>query len=72
MPHKFGRQAGRTPRGGPNVGSGREHAPTSTRKEIYVSPERKAALIEAGVWDDAVLRSKYVKRYAEYDRKNKN
>ena len=24
------------------------------------------------VWDDAVLRSKYVKRYAEYYRKNKN
>lgn len=61
----------RTPRGGPAVGSGKEHAPTSTRKEIYISPERKQALIEAGVWDDPVLRSKYVKRYAEYDRQNK-
>jgi hypothetical protein len=61
----------RTPRGGPAVGSGREHAPASTRKEIYVSPERKQALIEAGVWDDPVLRMKYVKRYAEYDRTNK-
>lgn len=61
----------RTPRGGPAVGSGREHAPATTRKEIYVSPERKQALIEAGVWDDPVLRMKYVKRYAEYDRTNK-
>tara|TARA_B110000503_G_scaffold143498_1_gene245327 strand:+ start:2799 stop:3749 length:951 start_codon:yes stop_codon:yes gene_type:complete len=61
----------RTPRGGPAVGSGREHAPSSTRKEIYVSPERKQALIEAGVWDDPILRMKYVKRYAEYDRANK-
>ena len=61
----------RTPRGGPVVGSGREHAPSSTRKEIYVSPERKQALIEAGVWDDPILRMKYVKRYAEYDRANK-
>ena len=61
----------REPRGGPVVGSGREHAPPSTRKEIYISPERKQALIDAGVWDDPVLRSKYVKRYAEYDRKNK-
>lgn len=61
----------RTPRGGPAVGSGREHAPASTRKEIYVSPERKQALIDAGVWDDPVLRMKYVKRYAEYDRNNK-
>ena len=58
-------------RGGPSVGSGREHAPTSTRKEMYVSPERKSALVEAGVWDDPVLRNKYLKRYAEYDRNNK-
>ncbi len=61
----------REPRGGPAVGSGREHAPPSTRKEIYISPERKQALIEAGVWDDPVLRSRYVKRYAEYDKQNK-
>lgn len=62
----------RTPRGGPGIGSGREHAPASTRKEVYVSPERKQALIEAGVWDDPVLRMKYVKRYAEYDRQNRS
>lgn len=62
----------REPRGGPAVGSGREHAPPSTRKEIYISPERKQALIEAGVWDDPVLRNKYVKRYAEYDRQNRS
>lgn len=58
----------RTPRGGPTVGSGREHAPTSTRQEVYLSPDRKQALIDAGVWDDPVLRVKYAKRYAEYDR----
>jgi hypothetical protein len=61
----------RVPRGGPAVGSGREHAPTSTRREIYISPERKQALIEAGVWDDPVLRAKYVKRYSEYDKQNR-
>jgi len=76
LPEKFKneRQSAReerTPRGGPAVGSGREHAPTSTRKEIYLSPERKQALIEAGVWDDPVLRMKYAKRYSEYDRNNK-
>jgi hypothetical protein len=58
----------RSPRGGPSVGSGREHAPTSTRQEVYLSPERKQALIDAGVWDDPALRMKYAKRYAEYDR----
>lgn len=68
LPERF---AGRTPRGGPAVGSGREYAPNSTRKEVYISAERREALIEAGVWDDPVLRAKYVKRYAEYDRMNK-
>ena len=60
----------RKARGGPAVGSGKEHAPASTRKEVYISPERKQALTEAGVWDDPVLRMKYVKRYAEYDKEN--
>lgn len=64
------RQARQT-RGGPAIGSGREHAPTSTRNEVYVSPERKQALIDAGVWDDPVLRQKYVKRYSEYDKANR-
>lgn len=62
----------RVARGGPSIGSGREHAPATTRREVYISPERKAALVEAGVWDDPVLRQKYVKRYAEYDRTNRD
>ncbi len=75
LPERFAKQtkpAARKPTGGPAVGSGREHAPTSTRKEIYISPERKAAMIEAGVWDDPVLRQRYAKRYAEYDREHAN
>lgn len=75
LPEKFeeaaapaARKTERQARGGPAVGSGREHAPTSTRREVYISPERKAALIEAGVWDDPVLRQKYIKKYMEYDR----
>ena len=76
LPEKFKNQRQtareeRTPRGGPAVGSGREHAPATTRKEIYLSPERKQALIDAGVWDDPVLRMKYAKRYSEYDRANR-
>jgi len=69
LPEKF--KAARKPTGGPVVASGREHAPVSTRKEIYISPERKSALQEAGVWDDPVLRQRYIKKYAEYDRANK-
>lgn len=77
LPEKFKNQKTRevkeerVARGGPAVGSGREHAPTTTRKEIYLSPERKQALIDAGVWDDPILRMKYAKRYSEYDRANK-
>jgi hypothetical protein len=71
LPEHFEKK-GRVARGGPTVGSSREHVPSSTRKEIYINPERKQALIDAGVWDDPVLRIKYVKRYAEYDKKNKD
>ena len=62
-----------SPRGakkGPPVGNNREHAPASTRKEIYISKERKEALIAAGVWDDPVLRTKYVKQYQKWDKEN--
>jgi hypothetical protein len=82
LPERFGKSASkqaepddasaRKPRGGPVISSGREHAPPTTRREIYISPERKQALIEAGVWDDPVLRSRYVKRYAEYDKQNRS
>lgn len=71
LPERFSAEA-RKPRGGPPVGSGREHAPESTRREVYISPERKQALVDAGVWDDPVLRMKYVKRYAEYDRNQRS
>lgn len=75
LPEKFEAskpKAERKPTGAPPVGSGREHAPTTTRREVYISPERKAAMIEAGVWDDPVLRKRYIKRYQEYDAQNRN
>ena len=55
-------------RKGPPTGNTREHAPVSTKKEIYVTPERKQAMIEAGVWDDPVQRQRYLKAYQAYDR----
>lgn len=73
LPERFKPVSGeRTPRGGPAVGSGKEHAPASTRQEIMVSPDRKQAMIDAGVWDDPTLRARYIKRYAEYDRQHKS
>lgn len=52
----------------PPQGGTREHAPTSTRKEVYVTPERKAAMIEAGVWDDPAARTRMLKAYQAYDK----
>ena len=71
LPHRYGEETvekAKPKRGGPPVGGKREYAPPSTRKEIYISPERKQALIDAGVWDSPELRQRYIKRYAEYDR----
>lgn len=52
---------------GPPTGNTREHAPVSTKREIYVTPERKQAMIEAGAWDDPVLRQRLLKAYQLYD-----
>lgn len=63
-----GAQQPTTPRRkAPPTGNTREHAPVSTKREVYVTPERKAAMIEAGVWDDPVLRQRYLKAYKAYD-----
>lgn len=35
--------------------------------QVYVSAERKAAMIEAGVWDDPKLRDRVLRRYQKFD-----
>jgi len=58
-------------RGPPPQGMGREHAGNSGGRggqTYYVTPERKAAMIEAGIWDDVPRRNQMLKQYAEYDR----
>lgn len=57
-------------RRGPPIGSSRDNAPSSSRREVYISPERKQAMIDAGVWEDPVLRQRYLKQYAKWDREN--
>jgi len=54
-------------RKGPPTGNTREHAPVSTKREMYVTAERKQAMIEAGVWDDPKTRQRYLKAYQAYD-----
>ncbi len=60
----------RKARGGPPIGSGRERAPAVSKNEVYISPERKRAMIDAGVWDDPKARQRYLKAYADWDKNN--
>lgn len=58
---------------GPFVsGSSREAADgASTKKiQIKISPERKRAMMEAGVWEDPEKRARMLKAYAKYDAEN--
>lgn len=45
---------------------GRER--TLRKGEVYIDEDRKAAMIEAGVWDDPKERERYLKSYQKYDR----
>jgi hypothetical protein len=56
----------------PPTGTTREHAPVSTKKEIYVTPERKQAMIDAGIWDDVSRRNQMLKAYQAYDKSSAN
>lgn len=52
--------------------SGRESTATTKSNEFRISPERVAAMKEAGAWDNPELRQKMIKRFADYDRQQKN
>lgn len=54
-------------RKGPPVGGDRSAGTPGNRKEVYVTPERKQAMQDAGIWEDPVKRSKMLKSYHEYD-----
>lgn len=54
---------------GPRFSTGGRERPLR-KNEVYVSPERKQAMIDAGVWDDPVLRNKYLKTYKKWDQEN--
>ena len=56
---------------GPAFRTGGRERPLK-RNEVYISPERKDAMVEAGVWEDPVLRNNYLKAYAKYDKEEGN
>lgn len=51
--------------------SGRESAPSGRANEFRISPDRVAAMKEAGMWENPELRAKAIKKYAAWDRENK-
>lgn len=69
---KSRRQAAKPANGerrGPPLGSGRTGA-SDGKTRVYISPERKAAMIEAGAWDDPARRKAMLRSYAAWDREN--
>lgn len=52
--------------------SGRETMATTKANEFRISPDRVAAMKEAGLWDNPQLRQNAIRKYAEWDRQNKN
>lgn len=74
MPDKFQKpeRQERQARGGPALGSGRDGGAVNGRVEVRLDPERVQALKDLGVWDDPKLRDKFVRRYMEYDKENRN
>lgn len=53
--------------GGPKFRVGGRERPLA-KNEVFIDAERRKALEEAGVWDDPVLRARYLRSYQTYDR----
>jgi hypothetical protein len=52
---------------GPVIKVGGRERPLK-KGEVYIDEDRKAAMIEHGVWDDPKERERYLKAYQKYDR----
>lgn len=73
LPHRYNRGYN-SERGGsvappPVTGSGRDSAP-SGKATYKLSPERKQAMIAAGIYDDPVKRNEQIKAYMDYDKRH--
>lgn len=51
--------------------SGRESTGSARGNEFRLSPDRVAAMKEAGMWDNPELKQKAIRKYAEWDKSNK-
>lgn len=66
LPHRTPKKRSR----GPRLSEGKSNIPSVKKNQVYISPERKEAMMDAGVWDDPQLRQKYLKRYQQYDKEH--
>jgi hypothetical protein len=75
LPHHYnggdGRSSNRRPRS-MVTSSGRESSRVAGGNEFRLSPERVRAIKEAGRWENPAEREKMIRKYAEYDRMNRN
>ena len=71
LPHRFKNddEGDEGDRKGPKMPAGTNGRANGGAK-FYINPARKQALIDAGVWDDPVLRDKYVKKYMSWDKEH--
>ena len=51
--------------------SGRESVSSPKQGEYRLTPERVAAIKEAGMWENKELRNKMAQRFADYDKQQK-
>jgi hypothetical protein len=51
--------------------SGRESVANVKANEFRLTPQRVAAIKDAGMWDNTDLRNKMIRKYAEFDRQQK-
>lgn len=59
------------PSGSNTSGSGRESGGGGGKVIYTLTPDRVRALKEAGVWEDAAERAKYVRRFIQWDKEHK-
>jgi len=52
----------------PPQGNSRGDGSPSGRNEVRVTPARKQAMMDAGIWDDPVRRAKQLRAYQQYDK----
>lgn len=78
LPHRFEDDDGESRQGSasakrgksaPKFATGGRERPLASN-QVYISADRKQAMIDAGVWDDPKLRNKYLAQYAKYDKEH--